>query len=144
MADPLSIVGAISSLAGIIDVLGKSIRTIRDLRGEWKDADLTVLNRVAQLVALKAALIKIQEWKNNELVGPHHQLVMDLEFLIKSSGVLAEKVDAELSKLHINQDGVLDKSAKIRMVVWNNMEGLAKMIERQTAALNLLLSVCHR
>jgi hypothetical protein len=144
MADPLSVVGAVGSLAGIIDILARSIRTIRELQDEWKNADFNVFSLISQLTALKAALAGIQEWKNNELVDSHHQLVMDLEFLVNFCGILVEKVDAEVSKLQINRDGALDKSSKTRIVFWNNMDDLSKMIERQTNALTLLLSVCHR
>ena len=62
MADPLTVLGAVGSIVGIIDMVGKSIRGIQELRSEWNDADLIFLTLVTQLTALKAALRKIKEW----------------------------------------------------------------------------------
>ena len=140
MADPLTIVGALGSVAGIIDVLGKSISTIRELQNDWKRADVYVLNIGAQLIALKTALAKIQEWMDNDSVGSHHQLVMDRDIVITCCKTLVENVDANLSRLKRDQDGKLDMSAKIKLVFGSNMDELPKMIERQTVALTAILS----
>jgi len=50
------------SIANIIDILGKTINTISELRNQWQDADLAVLIFKTQLTALQAALTKIKKW----------------------------------------------------------------------------------
>jgi hypothetical protein len=144
MADPISIIGTFGAAANIIDVVGKTISTIRELRDEWKDADLTFLSLAAQLTALKAALTKIKEWMENELGDPHHQLVMDLDVSMSCCRMLIGKIDLLLSKLHQTADRTLDFSSKVKLVFGNkHINDVQKLIERQTNTLNLLLTACN-
>jgi hypothetical protein len=143
MADPISIIGTFGAAANIIEVLGKTISTIRELRDEWKEADLTYLSLAAQLTALKAALTKIKEWTDNELGDPHHQLVMDLDVSMSCLRMLIGKIDTLLSKLHQTADETLDLSSKVKLVFGNkNIDDVQKLIERQTSALTFLLTAC--
>lgn len=61
MMDPISIIGTAGALANIVDVIGQTIKAVRTLRNEWKDADLTLLSLTSKLTALRAALSKIKE-----------------------------------------------------------------------------------
>ena len=103
MADPLSILGAVGSIVGIIDVLGRSITTIHALRKQWNDADFSLLNLVSQLTALMAALNKIKEWADLDLREPHLQLVMDLDSSVSCCRTLIEIIDAQLSGIQRSQ-----------------------------------------
>jgi hypothetical protein len=62
MADPLTIIGTVASVGAIIDLLSKSISTIRELQAQWQDADLASLSLGSQMGVLRVALTKIQEW----------------------------------------------------------------------------------
>jgi hypothetical protein len=42
--DPFTIVGTIGAIAHIVDLVSKSIKAIGELRGRWKEADLTLLS----------------------------------------------------------------------------------------------------
>jgi hypothetical protein len=144
MADPISIIGTFGAAANIVDVIGKTISTIRELRDEWKEADLTFLSLAAQLTALKAALTKIKEWTDNEFGDPHHQLVMDLDVSMSCCRMLIGKIDLLLSKLHHTGDETLDFSSKVKLVFGNkNIDDVQKLIEQQTSALTLLLTACN-
>jgi guanine nucleotide-binding protein G(i) subunit alpha len=144
MAEALAIIGGAASVVSIIDVLARSIDSIRELRSEWKDADFTVLNLLTQLTAFKAALTKIQEWMDSEMAEPHHQLRMDLDDSVTWCRILAEMVDKLLSDLEHQPNEPLDKIAKARLLFGSkSMEHLQKMIERQTNALTLLLTACN-
>jgi hypothetical protein len=144
MADPISIIGTFGAAANIVDVIGKTISTIRELRDEWKEADLTFLSLAAQLTALKAALTKIKEWMDNEFGDPHHQLVMDLDVSMSCCRMLIGKIDLLLSKLHHTADETLDFSSKVKLVFGNkNIDDVQKLIEQQTSALTLLLTACN-
>src|SRR5258706_11935369 len=99
MADPISIIGAASALEGIIYILTRTVRTLRDLHNQWKQADFTLVNLISQLTALQAELDRIQEWINSLTVEPHHLLVMDLEVLISCCRMLISKLDSHVSEL---------------------------------------------
>lgn len=144
MADPLVIIGAAASVVSIIDVLARSISTVRELRDQWKDADFTILNLVAQLTALKAALTKIKEWTDTELAEAHHQLIMDIDDSVACCRILVGKVDTLLSELQQKPNGTLDWLARAKLLLGSkSMDDLQKMIERQTCALTLLLTACN-
>lgn len=77
MADPITMIDTAGAVANIIDVVTKLINTPRKLHG-WQDPNFTLLNLIAQIVALKAALRKIEEWLgSNTEQEQHHQLIMD-------------------------------------------------------------------
>lgn len=144
MADPFTIIGTAASVASIVEILVKTVSTLSELHGRWKLADFTFINLIAQLTALKAALNKLQEWMDADMEDPHHQLVMDLELSITCCRMLVSKLDFEVSQLGQNDDSGLDKKGKMKLVVKNGtLEELQKMVERQTNALTLLLTVCN-
>src|SRR4051812_5694852 len=114
--DPISIIGTAGALANIIDVVVKTINTIRELAGEYKEADFRFLTLVSQLTALRAAFDKIYEWMGSDLVDdPYHQLVMDLDVSMSCCRLLLGKIEAILNELREN-DGKLDVSSKVKLV----------------------------
>jgi guanine nucleotide-binding protein G(i) subunit alpha len=144
MADPLTIVGAAASVAGIVEVLARTVSALSELHNQWKQADFIFINLIAQLTALKAALSKLQEWMDADIEEPHHQLVMDLEVSITCCRMLVSKMDSEVAELRQNDNNGLDTQSKMKLVVKNGtLEALQKMVERQTNALTLLLTVCN-
>ena len=144
MADPLTIIGAAASVAGIVELLGKTVGVLHTLHSRWKEADFTFINLIAQLTALKAALSKLQEWMDTDMDEPHHQLVMDLEASVTCCRMLVRRMDSEVEDLQQNSGTGLDAQNKIKLVVKNGtLEELQKMVDRQTSALTLLLTVCN-
>jgi hypothetical protein len=144
MAETLAVLGAAASVVSIIDSLARSIVTLRELRDQWNDAELTLHNLFTQLIAFKAALTKIKEWSDSDDVEAHHQLKMDLDDSVTWCWTLAGLVDKLLSELRQNPTEKLDRIAKAKFLFESRaMEDLQKMIDRQTNALNLLLSACN-
>lgn len=144
MADPFSIIGTVASVGNIIELLGKSINTIRELQTKWQDADLISLSLASQMGVLRAALIKIQDWIEADPSEAHHQLIMDLDSSLLCCKTLVGKIDGQLSTLQQNSsDGSLATASKIKLILGSHdIEGLQKMIERQTNTLTLLLTAC--
>ena len=141
MAEALGMVGASASILGIIHILGKTVITLHTLRSRYQEAAFTFLNLIAQLTALKAALNQLQTWMDTDIDEPHHQLVMDLELSVMCCRMLVGKIDDEVEGMEV---GELDGREKIRMVMKNGtLEDLQKMVDRQTSALTLLLTVCN-
>ena len=144
MADPLTIIGAAASVSSIVDLLGKTASTLRTLHSRWKEADFTFINLLAQLIALKAALSKLQEWMDADVDEPHHQLVMDLEASVTCCRMLVRRIDSEVEDIRQNSSTDLDAQSKIKLLIKNGtLEELQKMVDRQTSALTLLLTVCN-
>jgi guanine nucleotide-binding protein G(i) subunit alpha len=145
MADPLTIIGAAASVSSIVDLLGKTVSTLNTLHSRWKEADFTFINLIAQLIALKAALSKLQEWMDNTDVDePHHQLVMDLEASVTCCRMLIRRIDSEVEDIRQKSGTGLDAQSKIKLLMKNGtLEELQKMVDRQTSALTLLLTVCN-
>ena len=128
----------------IVEVIARSVTTIRKLATEYKEADLSVLSLITQLSALGSALSKIAEWVRADDVEQHHQFVMDLDLSLSCCEVLLTKLDGHLSELHQNPDGTLDIPSRLRLIFQSSsVEQLEKMIERQTSALALLLQAIN-
>jgi guanine nucleotide-binding protein G(i) subunit alpha len=53
MMDPITIIGTAGAVANTIDVVSKAIKSMRSLHEQWKGADFTVLNSIAQLTAFE-------------------------------------------------------------------------------------------
>jgi hypothetical protein len=62
-------VGVVGAIFGIIDVITRTIGTLR--------AAFAISSIIEKLTALRAALVKIREWVDSEPMEAHHQLVMD-------------------------------------------------------------------
>jgi hypothetical protein len=144
MADPVSIIGAASSILGIVEVLCKSISTLHELHSRWNEADFTFINLVSQLTALKAALYKLQEWIDSDMADLHHQLVIDLGVSITCCRMVVGKIDTHLSAMDQGEGNTLGVESKIKLVFKSGeLEDLQKILERQTNALTLLLTACN-
>lgn len=99
--DPITIIGTAGAVADIIEVISKTISSLRALHNKWRGADSTILNLITQLTSLRAALDKISEWISSDLAGnpQHHRLVIELQDSITCCTMLTRTMDAQLSKL---------------------------------------------
>lgn len=144
MADPLCVIGAAASVASIVELLGKTISGLHTLHSRWKEADFTFSNLISQLTTLKVALSKLQGWMDSDIDEPHHQLVMDLEASVTYCRMLVRRIDTEVEDLQQNIGMGLDAQNKIKLLLKNgSLEELQKMVDRQTSALTLLLTICN-
>ncbi|KAI3324917.1 hypothetical protein HD806DRAFT_459093 [Xylariaceae sp. AK1471] len=148
MADPLSVIGAAGAVANIIDVVCKTISTIRDLHERWQDAEFNMLNVASQLVPFKNSLVWIQEWlETSSTNDPHHQFTMDLDITLQCCQLLVNKIESYTDDLSMDADGQPSLEARSKMRAAKNsktLDELQKMIDRQTNALSLLLLACGR
>ena len=144
--DAITILGTAGALANIIDAVYRSIRVLRDLNDRWKGADLMVMNLITQLVALKAALSKIEEWMSS-LLGweeHHYQLVMDIGESIGCCRILVKSMEDQLATLTCNEHNTLDLQSRLQVVFADKAgRDFQKYIKRQTSALTLLLVACN-
>ncbi|RGP67984.1 gna-3 g alpha subunit gna-3 [Fusarium sporotrichioides] len=144
MADPITILGTAGAVANIVDVLGKVINTVAELRSQWQDADLAVLNLESQLGALNTALNKIMAWTESAFNSPHHQLVMDLDRCVFCCRTLINRIATEISQFQMTAENRLDALSKFRLLLkTKDFENIQRMIEQQTGALTLLLTATN-
>jgi hypothetical protein len=145
MADPITIIGTVGAVANIIELVSKTINSIHDLRGKWKEADLAFLSLASQLTTLRAALTKIQEWSDDELSAySDYQLIMDLDLSISCCRLLVCKLDDFFSKLDQSTNKPFDIAGKVKFVFGTKkLEDVQKMVERQISVLTLLLTSCQ-
>ncbi len=144
--DAITILGTAGAVVNIVDIINRSIKTLRDLHERWQDADFIAMNLITQLVALKAALSKISEWASLDLgYHPHHyQLVMDFRESIGCCKMLVKSMDDQLAKLQCGTNNKLDTESRLRIVFENRVcENFQMYIQRQTNALTLLLTACN-
>jgi guanine nucleotide-binding protein G(i) subunit alpha len=147
MVEPLTIIGTAAAVVGIIQSIAKALSTLHDLRGQWKQSDLTLVNLEVQLLALKTALGKIEEWLKpglEEEQDPCHELVLTVGTVIQCCGMLAAMLDTEVSEFSRNADNLLDTQSRVKFLSKNGtLEELQTMVDRQTNALTLLLTACN-
>ncbi|KAK4452219.1 hypothetical protein QBC34DRAFT_274095, partial [Podospora aff. communis PSN243] len=144
MADPISIVGTAGAVLGIIDVLAKTIRSLQDLRAQWKTIDTVVLTFELQLTSLNAALTQIKRWMDANSKDPHYQLAIDLDRCVSHCQLLVATISAEIDALKATE---ADQSIAGKVTLLFKTQGMAeiqKMIDHVTNALGLLLSACNR
>ena len=144
MADPVTIIGTAGAVSNIVELLNSTISSLRRLCAQWRDTDLIFLNLVAQLTALKAALSKIQDWAQSESEDPHHQLIMDLDLSLECCRAFIQRIDLQVSGLHLKETLKLDKASRLKLLFGGKpTKEIQKMLERQTNALTLLLTACN-
>jgi len=144
MADPIAIFSTASGIAKSLEVLIRTINTIAELRSRWNDADLEVLTLESQLAALNTALSKIKAWAEASSQDPHHQLVIDMDRCVFCCRLLISRIDGEVSQFTLTAQNELDALSKLRLLLKSKeFCNVQRMIEQQTGALTLLLTVCN-
>jgi hypothetical protein len=108
-------------VTNIVEVIFKTAKTLRELNGKWKDADLTIANLIAQLDSPKRVLNKLGKWIRLDLAGvaQHHQLVLDLVILhsITCCEVPVKLMDNDVSKMDWKVENKLDLGMKIKALM---------------------------
>jgi guanine nucleotide-binding protein G(i) subunit alpha len=145
MVDPIACIGAAASIAGIIDVLSRSIALVSRLTEQWNDSQLAFMSLQTQLQALRGALDQIKTWIDlSEASDIHHQLTMDLDSIIHCCKSLVSRLNSHLETLARDSSGQLRALGKLRLIIGGrNINEIQKMVEKQVGALNLLLAACN-
>ena len=62
--DPISFIGTLASAGTIVAAITKCAHTLARLRGRFQEADITLRLLLAELSAVKAALVQVEDWAN--------------------------------------------------------------------------------
>jgi hypothetical protein len=141
--DPVSAIGLVGAIVGVVDVISRNIGYLMDLQSRYRSADIKISLLIGQLSTLKAALKQIIELMNTSLVAvPQHQpLVHDLKTSLDCCEVVILVLDSRLCCLRRNEDSGLSALSKAQFV-WdeNSMNDYLNLLNNQINALNLLLT----
>ena len=147
--DPASLIGVCGVAVQLVELLGKSIKTLSDLQGRWKDVDLALLSLQTQLNTLRAALLAICQWVDRHGADENYLLRMELDGSLRCCRLLINKIDLFLNDVRASvrmgsRSSTLELRKKIKVVFGgSSLDNVLNMIDRQTASMNLLLTACH-
>ena len=147
--DPASLIGVCGVAVQLVELLGKSIKTLSDLQGRWKDVDLALLSLKTQLNTLRAALLAICQWVDRHGADENYLLRMELDGSLRCCRLLINKIDLFLNEVRASvrmggRSSTLELRKKIKVVFGgSSLDNVLNMIDRQTASMNLLLTACH-
>jgi hypothetical protein len=138
--DPISTIGAISSILGIVDVVTRSITTLADLHRSYATISLKIKLLIGQLSTLKAALGQIKELLDSPSGGiaRDSQLSTDISISLDGCEAIISALDERLSKYRWDQLTVQSKT----QFIWSEKDitDFQSLLNNQVNALNLLLT----
>ena len=144
--DVVSIIGLTASVLGIVDVVTKSISTLRRLQSQWQDADLTASSLLGQLGTLNLALTQISEWLSLDIAGDsqHHLLTDSLCTSIECCRTLTSFLNTHLSQLERSEGYVLSFESRVKIVFGDSrVKDCMTQLNNQSSALTLLLTALN-
>ncbi|CAG8979581.1 hypothetical protein HYALB_00010782 [Hymenoscyphus albidus] len=145
--EPVSIIGLVGSIAGISNIIGKASGRLIKLQSKFSDSSVTISLLIGQLTIVKAALDQISPLlKSNYAKKPQHeQLVLDLQIYLDGCKLLIQVIEERIIHLSRDESGKeLNLKGKIEFL-WmeSELNGFTTLLNNQTTALNLLVSVLH-
>jgi hypothetical protein len=138
----ISVFGFVGTIAGILDILGRSMLSLHDLRNRLKEADLTVTLLIGQLKAVNAALNQIHLWmEESSCEDPNHfQLSLDLESSLSSCYLFIGLIDDQISELKWDEQDELKFASRARVILKDaRTKGCLNHLGLLISSLNLLL-----
>lgn len=139
--DPVSIVGLSASLVGVVDVITKCVRYLRDLQSRYELANMKVQLLIGQLSTINAALDQIIELTEQLASSPQHEkLVQSLNNSLSCCKILTDDLEIKLCT-SLSSQGSLDTLTKIQFLRdEKSIDEYSSFLNNQINALNLLLT----
>lgn len=140
--DPISAIGLVSAIAGIVDLIAKGVLSLSDFQSRYRIVDLKVSLLIGQLSTLKAALTQVGHLVQDVACVPRdRQLVSELSNSLASLETIIGVLDSRLSHLQHNTEDGLSSWRRVNFV-WDEqtMRDYLSMLDHQVNALGLLLT----
>ncbi|KAK6837801.1 hypothetical protein RU639_001517 [Aspergillus parasiticus] len=140
--DPLSVVGAVGSILGIIDLATRSIKTLTDLQGRYTSIGLRAKILIGQLSTLNAALGQIKQVLDllgpGNTIGEDSQISLDITTSLSCCEAIMSLLDQRLSRMQQDHLTMREKTG----LLWHEKEttDFQSLLNNQVNALNLLLT----
>lgn len=142
--DPASVIGLAGAVAGLADVIARTVVTLSDLRNAYSQSDFKLSALICQLSTLKASLSHIAEMVNTtygNTPSPSTQFCEDLRVSMYGCEAMVSALDTRLAKFHQNETIGLSILGKIEVVLDDStINEYLSMLNNQTNALQLLLT----
>lgn len=144
--EAIATIGFATAIIQTIDVVARTISTLRKLQVRWKTTDFTISQLIGQLATLKAALNQISNWVSGNVGGcpQDHQLTIDLEASIESCHTLVSFMEDFLSHLGWDEGDNLSFQSKAKALLQDGrVKDCQSHLSHQAVALNLLLTALN-
>jgi hypothetical protein len=141
--DPVSVIGLVGAIIGVIDVISRNISTLKDLQSRCKIADLKASLLIGQLSTLQAAFKQIVELMNTSIIATfcYRQLVDDFKASLDCCKAVILLLEEILCALRRGEYNGLDVMSRVQFVRdEKNMTDYLNLLSNQINALNLLLT----
>ena len=141
----MEMLAASASVLSIIDILGRALFKLHELRMRLKGADLTLLSLIGEFTATKAALQELHVCVNaNANVEQHYELMMDFKSTIATCQLLVNVIDTRVSSLDVSKPRAISAS-RLRTVLTDHeiTEHLGRL-SRIISALNIVKEAFRR
>ncbi|CAH0017846.1 unnamed protein product [Clonostachys rhizophaga] len=142
--DPASVIGLAGAVAGLADVIARTVVTLSDLRNAYNQSDFKLSALICQLATLKASLSHIAEMVNTSYgnaPSPSIQFCEDLRVSMYGCEAMVSALDTRLARFHQNEGNGLSILGKIEIVLDDStIDEYLSMLNNQTNALQLLLT----
>lgn len=146
--EAVAVLGAVGSIVGIVDVVSRTILSLRDMQSRFKKANFTLDCLVGELTSTKAALNQVRALLDGfpEDAEQYYLLSMDLSDALRSCQLLVDFIDERVSELKTTDGGTGPTfESKVRIVLDDKeTTQCLKRVSRQIAALNLLITAFQR
>ena len=142
----IATIGFATAIIQTIDVVARTINTLRKIQARWKTTEFTICQLIGQLGILKAALNQISSWVSGNVRGcpPNHQLTIDLEASIESCHTLVCFMEDFISHLGWDEGDNLSFQSKAKALLQDaRVKDCQSHLSHQATALNLLLTALN-
>lgn len=144
----MDVIGAVGAIVGIVDVVSRTVLTLRDIKARLDGADAKLVELIGELTAIKAALSHVKGLiEDNANEDVHYQFVMDLEDTLGCCLPLVQLIDDRVMQAgwHEGETSLEAFKNKIALVLRHEdtMDALAR-VNRMLTALNTLILAYNR
>lgn len=139
--EPASIIGLTGSVAGILDILARSLTGLFSLVNRYKQAALTIQLIASQLSAVRSSLSQLLEWirlapsdleSNEVLLGDLHTSISTCELLVTT-------LDSEIQEVYSHNNADPKIFRKLMLAFDTTGRERQMQLNHQVTALTLLL-----
>ena len=140
--EPVSILGTISAVVGIADVVTRSIKRLSNLKTKFRNAPFLISTLIGQLCTVQAALDQLSAWADKHLSSNprYEQLALQVGSSLDCFRPLMMSLQDRLDQLEGGEEDHLGLAKRV-LFVWTeqNLAEYCTILDRQVNALNLLL-----
>ena len=139
--DPISIFALTGSVAGVLDILTRSLTSLSALVTRYHDAALQVRLVISQLGLLRSALSQLLQWMRFQPADLEDNVTLlnDMGHAVSTCELLLQTLEIEIGELHGGNSSNPSTYHKIMIAFDTTCKERQMQITHQTSAMNFLL-----